>query len=41
MNPTTPVLVGEIPHTVPVFDLADGGTVDQRPSILLLPVAGR
>jgi len=41
MDPTTPVLVGEIPHTVPVFDLADGGTVDQRPSILLLPVAGR
>jgi len=41
MNPTTPILVGEIPHTVLVFDLADGGTVDARPAILLLPVAGR
>ena len=41
MDPTTPVLVGEISHTVPVFDLADGGTMDVRPAILLLPVAGR
>ena len=40
MKPTTPVLVGEIPHTVPVFGLMDGGTVNDRPAILLLRVAG-
>jgi hypothetical protein len=38
---STPVLVGEVPRTVPVFGLVDGGTIDQRPTILLLSVIRR
>ena len=41
IGPTTPVLVGEIQHTAPLFVLADGGALGQRSTILLLPVERR
>ncbi|HLJ62317.1 MAG TPA: hypothetical protein VKZ50_21560 [bacterium] len=41
MGATTPVLVGEIEHTVPVFRLEDGGTLGQHSAILLLSVERR
>ena len=41
MEATTPVLIGEIEHTVPVFRLEDGGTLGQHSAILLLSVERR
>jgi len=41
MGATTPVLVGEIEHVVPVFRLEDGGTLGQHSAILLLSVERR
>ncbi len=41
ISPTTPLFVGEIQPGAPVFQLADGGGLDRRPTILLLPVGRR
>ncbi len=41
ISPTTPMLVGEIQPAAPAFQLVDGGGLDRRPTILLLPVGRR